>query len=78
MSASWEDEYLTVKEIAEHLRLNQQTVRTGSIRGSCRRSGSAGAFASGAPTSTANSPKVRRSPPSLRSQKPDRVSRERN
>ena len=27
MSATWDDEYLTVKEIAEHLKLNQQTVR---------------------------------------------------
>lgn len=27
MGASWDDEYLTVKEIAEHLKLNQQTVR---------------------------------------------------
>jgi hypothetical protein len=27
MSATWDDEYLTVKEIAEHLKLNQQTLR---------------------------------------------------
>ena len=27
MSASWNDEYLTVKEIADRLKLNQQTVR---------------------------------------------------
>lgn len=27
MGASWDDEYLTVKEIAERLKLNQQTVR---------------------------------------------------
>jgi excisionase family DNA binding protein len=27
MSTSWDDEYLTVKEIAEHLKLNQQTLR---------------------------------------------------
>ena len=27
MGATWDDEYLTVKEIAEHLKLNQQTVR---------------------------------------------------
>jgi excisionase family DNA binding protein len=27
MSASWDDEYLTVKEIADRLKLNQQTVR---------------------------------------------------
>ena len=27
MQASWDDEYLTVSEIAERLRLNQQTVR---------------------------------------------------
>ena len=27
MSATWDDEYLTVHEIAEHLKLNQQTVR---------------------------------------------------
>jgi hypothetical protein len=27
MSASWDDEYLTVAEIAEHLKLNQQTLR---------------------------------------------------
>jgi excisionase family DNA binding protein len=27
MSANWDDEYLTVKEIAEHLKLNQQTLR---------------------------------------------------
>jgi excisionase family DNA binding protein len=27
MSASWDDEYFTVKEIAERLKLNQQTVR---------------------------------------------------
>jgi excisionase family DNA binding protein len=27
MSATWDDEYLTVKETAEHLKLNQQTVR---------------------------------------------------
>jgi excisionase family DNA binding protein len=27
MSANWEDEYLTIKEIAEHLKLNQQTLR---------------------------------------------------
>src|SRR5450755_314071 len=27
MSTSWEDGYLTVKEIAEHLKLNQQTLR---------------------------------------------------
>jgi hypothetical protein len=27
MGASWDDEYLTVKEIADRLKLNQQTVR---------------------------------------------------
>ena len=27
MGATWDDEYLTVHEIAEHLKLNQQTVR---------------------------------------------------
>ncbi len=27
MSTGWDDEYLTVKEIAEHLKLNQQTLR---------------------------------------------------
>ena len=27
MSASWDDEYLTVKEIADRLKLNQQTLR---------------------------------------------------
>ncbi|MFZ0383141.1 MAG: helix-turn-helix domain-containing protein [Solirubrobacteraceae bacterium] len=27
MSAAWDDEYLTVKEIADRLKLNQQTVR---------------------------------------------------
>jgi hypothetical protein len=27
MSASWEDEYLTVHEIADRLKLNQQTIR---------------------------------------------------
>jgi excisionase family DNA binding protein len=27
MTASWDDEYLTVAEIAEHLKLNQQTLR---------------------------------------------------
>jgi hypothetical protein len=27
MSTSWDDEYLTVQEIAEHLKLNQQTLR---------------------------------------------------
>jgi excisionase family DNA binding protein len=27
MGASWDDEYLTVKEIAQHLKLNQQTLR---------------------------------------------------
>jgi excisionase family DNA binding protein len=27
MDASWDDEYLTVKEIADRLKLNQQTVR---------------------------------------------------
>jgi hypothetical protein len=27
MAPDWEDEFLTVNEIAEHLRLNQQTVR---------------------------------------------------
>jgi hypothetical protein len=27
MGASWDDEYLTVKEIADRLTLNQQTVR---------------------------------------------------
>ena len=26
MSASWDDEYLTVKEIAKHLKLNPQTL----------------------------------------------------
>ena len=27
MSTNWDDEYLTVREIAEHLKLNQQTLR---------------------------------------------------
>jgi excisionase family DNA binding protein len=27
MGPSWDDEYLTVNEIAEHLKLNPQTVR---------------------------------------------------
>jgi excisionase family DNA binding protein len=34
MTASWDDEYLTVSEIAEHLRLNQQTVRNWIDQGS--------------------------------------------
>jgi hypothetical protein len=32
MSTSWDDEYLTVKEIAEHLKLNQQTLRNWIFR----------------------------------------------
>jgi hypothetical protein len=27
MSPTWDDEYLTVKEIAAHLKLNEQTLR---------------------------------------------------
>jgi excisionase family DNA binding protein len=27
MNASWDDEYLTVGEIADHLKLNPQTIR---------------------------------------------------
>lgn len=34
MSASWDDEYLTVKEIAQRLKLNQQTVRNWIDQGS--------------------------------------------
>ncbi|MFZ1996630.1 MAG: helix-turn-helix domain-containing protein [Solirubrobacteraceae bacterium] len=34
MGASWDDEYLTVQEIAEHLKLNQQTVRNWIDQGS--------------------------------------------
>jgi hypothetical protein len=29
MSATWDDEYLTVHEIAEHLKLNQQSATRG-------------------------------------------------
>ena len=34
MSASWDDEYLTVNEIAEHLKLNPQTLRNWIDQGS--------------------------------------------
>jgi excisionase family DNA binding protein len=34
MSTSWDDEYLTVKKIADRLRLNQQTVRNWIVAGS--------------------------------------------
>ena len=34
MNASWDDEYLTVNEIAEHLKLNQQTLRNWIDQGS--------------------------------------------
>ena len=33
MSANWDDQYLTVNEIAEHLKLNPQTVRNWIDRG---------------------------------------------
>jgi excisionase family DNA binding protein len=34
MSSSWDDEYLTVNEIADHLKLNPQTVRNWIEQGS--------------------------------------------
>ena len=34
MNATWDDEYLTVNEIAEHLKLNPQTVRNWIDQGS--------------------------------------------
>jgi excisionase family DNA binding protein len=33
MSGSWDDEYLTVQEVADHLKLNQQTLRNWIDRG---------------------------------------------
>jgi excisionase family DNA binding protein len=36
MAPDWEDEFLTVNEIAEHLRLNQQTVRNWIDQGRLR------------------------------------------
>lgn len=45
--ATWDDEYLTVHEITEHLKLNQQTVRNWVDQGRLPRSASAVASASG-------------------------------
>ena len=36
MNATWDDEYLTVNEIAEHLKLNPQTVRNWIDQGALR------------------------------------------
>jgi excisionase family DNA binding protein len=36
MAPDWDDEFLTVNEIAEHLRLNQQTVRNWIDQGQLR------------------------------------------
>ena len=75
MSATWDDEYLTVKEIAEHLKLNQQTVRNWIDEGSCRRCGSVGVFEFGASTWIASLPKAPQSLPSRRHPRSNQVTR---
>jgi hypothetical protein len=54
MNSTWE-EYLTVDEIAKHLKLNHQTIRNWIAQSRLPRSTSAAGSASDAPTSTCSS-----------------------